>query len=104
MPRYHNHHQFKNQKVLGLKFQKKIQWVPHSSYPRPDLQAFRGGACVGISCYITKGLLTVTEYQLCLRQRAIDTTSSVIAYDVILFSFNLLPSHFLLKARSHKPP
>ncbi len=43
MLKYHNLNKFKNRKVLGLKFHKKIQWVPHSSYPEPDLQAFRGG-------------------------------------------------------------
>ena len=43
MPEYHNLKKFKNRKVLGLKFHKKIQWVPHAINSRPDLQAFRGG-------------------------------------------------------------
>ena len=103
MQKYHNFSKIKNQKVLDLKFHKKIQWVPHAINSQPRLQAFPGGACVGISCYITKGLLTVTEYQLCLRYRAIAETSLYGAYHVKPFSLSLLPAPSL-KARFHILP
>ena len=70
---------------------------------RSDLQAFgRGRVCV--SCCITTGSLTVIEYHLYLKDRTIAKTSLCGAYDAVLFSFYLLPSHFHLKAHSHKPP
>ena len=103
MLKYHNFSKIKNQKVFGLKFHGKFCGrYPIAPIPNPTSR-HSAGAGVGISCYITKGLLTVTDFQLNLKDRVMAKTSSVGAYHVKPFSLSLLPAPSL-KARFHIPP